>query len=240
MISSSSLKPSIPSSTLLRFLRAQSDNLCLSRACERAGQARQRWPLTPQTRQTRKFSRYTHEGVVPCEARVQASLFPTFINRRKTPNTPPHQHDSSLTAKEPKLASGQQSQYSRSTSINGKRPLLRRLLDFRHRNVESKLKPHDLPALTTFVNDDGSEGNLFNLGRTLAAKASNELRLRCTEFDGSGNVTLVNGEYRKSELIAKVHFPIVYSHVYLSLISVYVLTQSNLIVWPPSSRPSQN
>ncbi|KAI7219679.1 cora-domain-containing protein [Hortaea werneckii] len=34
-------------------------------------------------------------------------------------------------------------------------------------------------------------------------KPSNELKLRCTEFDENGNVTLVNGEFRKSELIAK-------------------------------------
>ena len=52
--------------------------------------------------------------------------------------------------------------------------------------------------------DDSAEGNLFNLGRTLAAKTLNEPCLRCTEFDGNGNVTLVNGEYKKSELIAKV------------------------------------
>jgi magnesium transporter len=34
-------------------------------------------------------------------------------------------------------------------------------------------------------------------------KPSNELKLRCTEFDENGNVTLVNGEFRKSELIQK-------------------------------------
>ena len=51
--------------------------------------------------------------------------------------------------------------------------------------------------------DDGSEG-IFNIGRGLAAKASNELKIRCTEFDMKGNVTLVNGEFRKLELIAKV------------------------------------
>lgn len=45
---------------------------------------------------------------------------------------------------------------------------------------------------------------MFNLGRSLAGKASNELKLRCTEFDENGNVTLVNGEFKKSELIAKV------------------------------------
>ena len=45
---------------------------------------------------------------------------------------------------------------------------------------------------------------MFNIGRGLAAKASNELKLRCTEVDGNGVVTLVNGEFKKSELIAKV------------------------------------
>lgn len=92
--------------------------------------------------------------------------------------------------------------------------MFRRLLDFRRKNADPKLKPHDLPALSPFL-EDGTEGNLFNLGRTLAAKASNEIRLRCTEFDGNGNVTLVNGEFRKSELIAKVScylFSIVHTH----------------------------
>lgn len=34
-------------------------------------------------------------------------------------------------------------------------------------------------------------------------KPSNELKMRCTEFDENGNVTLVNGEFKKHELIAK-------------------------------------
>lgn len=201
MISQSSLKTSIPSSTLLRFLRSQSENLCFSGSSSKERNfSRQRWPLAPQVR---KFSRWTHEGAIPCEAAVQASLFPSLLNRRKTSNAVSSQHDPSLTSKKSQYISNQQSQYSRSTSIGGKRPLLRRILDFRNKKVEPKLKPHDLPALSPFL-DDGTEGNLFNLGRTLAAKASNELRLRCTEFDGNGNVTLVNGEFRKSELIAKV------------------------------------
>jgi len=40
-------------------------------------------------------------------------------------------------------------------------------------------------------------------------KPSSELKLRCTEFDENGNVTLVNGEFRKSELIAKVRCVVV-------------------------------
>ncbi|KAF2479746.1 hypothetical protein BDY17DRAFT_304532 [Neohortaea acidophila] len=54
-----------------------------------------------------------------------------------------------------------------------------------------------LPPLQGFL-DDSNAG----LGGRII-KPSNELKLRCTEFDENGNVTLVNGEFRKSELIAK-------------------------------------
>lgn len=50
--------------------------------------------------------------------------------------------------------------------------------------------------MTGFLDDNSGLG-----GRII--KPSNELKLRCTEFDENGNVTLVNGEFRKSELIAK-------------------------------------
>lgn len=52
---------------------------------------------------------------------------------------------------------------------------------------------------------DATDTTMLNFGRTTVSnKASNELKLRCTEFDENGNVTLVNGEFKKSELIAKV------------------------------------
>jgi magnesium transporter len=38
----------------------------------------------------------------------------------------------------------------------------------------------------------------------MAAKAASEPRLRCTEVDENGNVILVDGEFKKTELIAKV------------------------------------
>jgi magnesium transporter len=53
----------------------------------------------------------------------------------------------------------------------------------------------DLPPLASFLDDNQSPGRIL--------KPTNELRLRCTEFDENGNVTLVNGEFKKSELIAK-------------------------------------
>lgn len=51
---------------------------------------------------------------------------------------------------------------------------------------------------------EDASAQLFNLSRALArSPASNDLKLRCTEFDSNGNVTLVSGEFKKSELIAK-------------------------------------
>lgn len=54
----------------------------------------------------------------------------------------------------------------------------------------------DRPPIESFLDEHGGLG-----GRII--KPSNELKLRCTEFDENGNVTLVNGEFKKSELIAK-------------------------------------
>jgi len=57
------------------------------------------------------------------------------------------------------------------------------------------LEPNDLPSPLA-LEDTGSIGR--------AIKPGSELMLRCTEFDGSGNVTLINGEFKKTELIQKV------------------------------------
>jgi magnesium transporter len=60
------------------------------------------------------------------------------------------------------------------------------------------LQPNDLPPLPRLLDDAGAA----SLGRIV--KPTNELGMRCTEFDGDGKVTLVNGAFKKSELIAKV------------------------------------
>ncbi len=45
---------------------------------------------------------------------------------------------------------------------------------------------------------------MFNSRRTQSAKAALEPRLRCTEVNEDGEVILVDGEFKKTELIAKV------------------------------------
>lgn len=83
-----------------------------------------------------------------------------------------------------------------STSSNLRDSFWRRL---RPQKQTKSLRHHntDLPPLPVFL-DDANSG----LGGRII-KPSNELKLRCTEFDENGNVVLVNGEFRKSELIQK-------------------------------------
>ena len=64
-----------------------------------------------------------------------------------------------------------------------------------------KLNPDDLPRQGL---PEGSDtGSIFHR-RSMKAKAALDPRLRCTEVDGEGKVIMVDGEFKKSELIAKV------------------------------------
>jgi magnesium transporter len=60
-------------------------------------------------------------------------------------------------------------------------------------------RPPNLPS-----NYDDTSAQLFNLSRAISRNTSGaELKLRCTELDANGSVTMVSGEFKKSELIAK-------------------------------------
>lgn len=45
---------------------------------------------------------------------------------------------------------------------------------------------------------------MFNKRRQLSSKAALEPRLRCTEVDENGDAVLVDSEFKKSELVARV------------------------------------
>lgn len=189
MLASRSLKPLAPSIPLLRFLRSQSESLCFftpnSPSCGCSTAEDLPWCWHPGDSATQTTSSWSRINPAPCRAQLEASLFSIIgplANNSKTPRFLPP------------LSSIRPS--SRNVTTKN-RPLFRRLLDLTR--SKSAAKRDCSPSLV----DDSAEGNLFNLGRTLAAKTLNEPCLRCTEFDGNGNVTLVNGEYKKSELIAK-------------------------------------
>lgn len=68
------------------------------------------------------------------------------------------------------------------------------------KNDRKPPKPENLAA-----GDDFGQGAIFSQHqRTVSAKASLDPRLRCTEVDEHGEVILVDGEFKKTELIAKV------------------------------------
>lgn len=122
---------------------------------------------------------------------TQCPYAPTTPLRRCTPKTLSTQcHRHFTTARLPNTTR------PLSTTSTLRDPFWRRL---RPQKQTKNPRPHstDLPPLSGFLDDSNS-----GLGGRII-KPSNELKLRCTEFDEHGNVTLVNGEFRKSELIAK-------------------------------------
>ncbi|PGH26414.1 hypothetical protein AJ80_01912 [Polytolypa hystricis UAMH7299] len=264
------LKPSssAPSANLLRFLRSQSDNCSWqyftpSFAHTHARQHQQQhqqqqlcpWRLF---RPSKTSCRFAATECTPHLATLEASLLPFFGARSRNAKTlspssssspsssarlSPSANDHGLEARNPNKQYLQR--FSATTTKRSRRSFLRRLLGLQRSSRDSELRPNDLPGSAAPI-EDGYEGNLFNVGRSLAQKATNEPRLRCTEFDELGNVTLVNGEFKKSELIAKYgllprdlrkidssllpHILIRHSAILINLLHLRVLIKSDRVL----------
>ena len=104
------------------------------------------------------------------------------------------------TGKSPRLYNGQR--WPLQSSCKSLQHIFKRSIWKRNggRKADAEAKARELPPLPSFLDDTGGT----TLGRTKAAKPGSELKLRCTEIDKNGNVITVNGEFKKSELIAKV------------------------------------
>lgn len=74
-----------------------------------------------------------------------------------------------------------------------------KLWGFGTKSSAKPLEPDDLPD----VDNGRDHSSMFNSQRLLSQKAALEPRLRCTEVNENGNVILVDGEFKKSELIAR-------------------------------------
>ena len=91
------------------------------------------------------------------------------------------------------------------------------------------LKPDDLPG-----RDDDL---MFSPRRTMSAKAALEPRVRCTEVDEHGETTITDGEFKKTELIAKV------SRALLTPIATWLRTTPELTIFlvrSPAPRSPQD
>ncbi|KAI9755333.1 MAG: magnesium ion transporter [Chaenotheca gracillima] len=219
----SRLNATAPSSSLLKFLRAQSEGVCFfnsnprPRICftsKAPGQA-------PTSGTTAAVASRIH--VLPLRAPpnvrrlsttpqrlatpLEASFLPLDLFRQRgSPSGPPSAPTPSQYRTSTGLFHGDNplgGKIARRASSKYNHPWIQRLWEMRRKSKQDELEPNDLPPLPGFL-AEGAETSMFNIGRSSSGgKAPSELKLRCTEFDGNGNVTLVNGEFKKSELIAK-------------------------------------
>jgi magnesium transporter len=209
----SNLHVPAPSSTLLRFLKSQSDGLCFFSANPRGFIFDHAAPRVPPLSTKLNSQRMASPpGCLSTIALKPTTLEARFLNldflwRRATTHatqvSPGHKARrgswrTDLSHTSQRYASNDGKGWHGS---NDRRGWLRHLWG-RKQKIPKPLKSDDLP-LGSFL-EDGGEAPMFNLGRNMSPKSANEAKLRCTEFDENGNVVLVNGEFKKSELIAKV------------------------------------
>lgn len=195
-----------PSSSLLRFLRSQSDQVCFfapSRvtACQRSQSSlyERRSPISPRIGQRSAAQARSLATIVCRQANVVASLLNLDFLRPSAKyeySSVPCFSGGQRAAKAFRLKKVEPHRHTTTDT----RSLLKRLWAPKERKESPPLKPMDLPPLPNFLDEVGG----MTLGRNKTGKAGNELKLRCTEFDVHGNVTLMDGEFKKTELIAKV------------------------------------
>ncbi len=225
---------SAPSSSLLRFLKSQSEEVCYFTPNHSPTLRRRLQSQLPQTSlyhtridhlppSTRSLST-SHRRRATVEPPILSTNFSHIVPRQEVIT----QCSTATTSRAGDFGPSvfQDIATNRRCASTDSRPLLKRLWNLNREKPDSALKPNDLSPLPSFL-DDGAG---TTLGRS-KGKAANELKLRCTEINEKGVVTLVNGEFKKSELIAKVRHCVCF-HITKVLI--------DLSVRPPSPRPSKN
>ena len=231
MRSSPAVPVPTPSLPVLRFLRSQSEQVGFftpSRAATyQSSQSRgtRAKPWSPQVPSTSTRSLTTTPRH---QATVESSLLNLDFLRPNTKTAPLQPLTFASAQRQKDLSQARLAATNRQGSTDS-RPLLRRLWKLKEPKERTGLKTSDLPPLPSFL--DGFGG--ANIARNKTGKAGNELKLRCTEFDVNGNVTLMDGEFKKSELIAKVRS---------SLREKYHtrLLLTGRTVWPSPARSQKN
>lgn len=199
---SAALRSPVPSRSLLRFLRSQSEiaffndncgHVCRSRATNGAPGQRALRAHSTVFGASSSSSSSSSEPILYTE--LESSIFSlgklqigrtvrracarTLQRESFNTSTPAHQ---------------------KTTDANAAPSWQERLWGIGARKGAKSLKPDDLPS-----RDDIDHGSsMFNSRRILSAKAALEPRLRCTEVDENGKAIVMDGEFKKTELIAKV------------------------------------
>ena len=246
---------SVPSKGLLRFLRSQSQSLCFFSANPAAGPfpcgaaAGERAHGSP-----RSFPTCRHLSSTPSkETLLQKSyldnLWPRHCESTTKTLPPPRRYHQDHNWHRSAGYAPAQRHSSTESSPQRKEGFLRRLLAARNHELAAakkrKFYKDDISSNGSSYDDPSSQ--LFNLNRALSKHPSGaDLKLRCTEFDSNGSVTLVSGEFKKSELIAKYglmprdlrkidssvlpHILVRHSSILINLLHLRVLIQSDRVL----------
>jgi magnesium transporter len=204
----STLHPPAPSSTLLKFLKSQSEGICFFSPNPRPGfifdHAAPRGP--PLRSSIVKFPSKSSARCLSTtpqrRATVEAGfvnldfLWPRDANKALQPKSP--QCRSTIRIKKPSYENLLPAYRASSTGWHD----WRQRVWGRKKKGHQPLQPDDLPD-SFYPREDGGD-SMFSLGRHISSKAAAQPKLRCTELDENGNVVLASGEFKKTELIAKV------------------------------------
>jgi magnesium transporter len=197
-----SVRLPVPSLGLLRFLRSQSENLSFFSANHGPAQSLGLAPskaLCATRKQSKAPSRTGHALLSREDTQLQSGLFDLG---RLLPSQAQRTSKSPRTRQTTLFASGLGVRY-RSTNQDSDSctpTWQERLWGTAKRKAPEELKPDDLPD----SDGDGHNNSMFNTRRQRSQLAELEPRLRCTEVDENGVPILVDGEFKKSELIARV------------------------------------
>jgi len=188
-----------PSTALLKFLRSQSETVCFlhanevaSRTCRNTVRPSRRRHISSSSRQCYGSPRSYIDDIFSrnrerCKALPAPKAHPSqnhiYASRHASSDTSPARYE------RPSLW---QRVFHRGRIRNARK---------QHEQQSKSLPDHSLSSGGSY---EETSAQLFNLSRALSRNtAGTELKLRCTEFDSNGRVTLVSGEFKKSELIAK-------------------------------------
>ncbi|KAK4124989.1 cora-domain-containing protein [Parathielavia appendiculata] len=191
------LRPTAPSRRLLRFLRAQSEGVAFVKCAARLSTRRRACTCV----RTRPSENTLHTPLTRHEPTSQAAflglnaILPKVLTKQRTAPGTAKKKGQELTS------TGGATRYSSSEQTphdDGNKTKWQEWLF----GPDGKKEGEALKGADIRVRMEEESGSIFQR-RSLTAKAALDPRLRCTEVDGSGNVIMVDGELKKSELIAR-------------------------------------
>ena len=198
MKSLASTRLTAPSSTLLKFLRSQADSLCFFTSCAPSNPCSAGHEVTYAPRHLSSYKPPSRS--LTTTARRNATLEASLLNLDFLPQASNLRFLSLARSSRPNGAAvyykSQDKQcQARWSSSDTEEAQWRRWFALRRWSKE-KSPPLRPTGPLPFLSDTSGA----TLGRM---KATNDMKLRCTEFDETGRVLVVDGEFRKQELIAK-------------------------------------